>query len=64
MITTKEKTKRYVRYQEGADLYSMSLRKFTDIARDAGAVRKIGGMALVSVDCVDRYIESFAPRHI
>lgn len=30
------KKKKYVRYQEGADMYSMSVRKFQDLAKDAG----------------------------
>ena len=27
----KEKKKKFVRYQEGADIYSMSVRKFQDL---------------------------------
>ena len=37
----KEKKKKFVRYQEGADIYSMSVRKFQDLAKDAGAIYKV-----------------------
>ena len=33
--------KRFVRYREGAELYSMSERKFMDLAKDAQATYKI-----------------------
>jgi hypothetical protein len=43
-----KKTKmKFVRYKEGAEIYSMSVRKFQDLAKDAGAIYKVGKMALV-----------------
>ena len=54
-----EKEKKYVRYQEGADMYSISLRKFQDLAKDAGAIYKVGKMVLVKVDIMDAYLETF-----
>lgn len=53
------KKKKYVRYQEGADMYSMSVRKFQDLAKDAGAIYKVGKMALVKVAIMDDYLETF-----
>lgn len=49
----KEKKKKFVRYQEGADIYSMSVRKFQDLAKDAGAIYKVGKMALVNCEIFD-----------
>lgn len=54
-----DKEKKYVRYAEGAEMYSMSIRKFQDLAKDAGAIYKVGKMALVKVDIMDKYLETF-----
>jgi len=51
--------KKFVRYQEGAELYSMSLRKFQDLAKDAGAIYKVGKMVLVNCEIFDQYMETF-----
>lgn len=51
--------KKFVRYQEGAVLYSMSLRKFQDLAKDAGAIYKVGKMVLVNCEIFDQYMETF-----
>lgn len=58
-VKNNEKEKKYVRYQEGADMYSMSVRKFQDLAKDAGAIYKVGKMALVKVVIMDEYLETF-----
>ena len=55
----KEKKKKFVRYQEGADIYSMSVRKFQDLAKDAVAIYKVGKMALVNCEIFDQYMETF-----
>ena len=55
----KEKAKKFVRYQEGANIYSMSVRKFQDLAKDAGAIYKVGKMALVNCEIFDQYMETF-----
>lgn len=55
-----EKNKRkYVRYSEGAELYSMSKGSFMKLAKAAHAVYKIGSMALVNMELIDRYLETF-----
>lgn len=51
--------KKFVRYQEGAELYSMSLRRFQDLAKDAGAIYKVGKMVLVNCEIFDQYMETF-----
>ena len=58
-VRNNEKEKKYVRYQEGADMYSMSVRKFQDLAKDAGAIYKVGKMVLVKVEIMDAYLETF-----
>ena len=55
-----EKKKKYVRYAEGAQLYSMGLHSFENLAKDAGAIRKVKGVVLVNIEKVDAFIESFA----
>lgn len=51
--------KNYVRYSEGADLYSMSKGSFMKLAKEAHAVYKIGSIVLVNVELFDRYLETF-----
>jgi hypothetical protein len=55
-----KKTKmKFVRYKEGAEIYSMSVRKFQDLAKDAGAIYKVGKMALVNCEIFDKYLDTF-----
>ena len=54
-----EKKKKFVRYGEGSELYSMSLRKFQEIAKEAGAIYKIGKIVLVNCEILDEYLETF-----
>ncbi len=49
--------KKYVSYKEGAQLYSIGQHAFMDLAKDAGAVRKIKGRCLVNVEMVNKFIE-------
>lgn len=55
----KNSNKKFVRYKEGAEIYSMSIRKFQDMAKDAGAIYKVGKMALVNCELFDQYMETF-----
>lgn len=50
--------KKYVRYNEGAELYSMGIHGFMDLAKEAGAVRKVRGVCLVNLDIINEYIEN------
>ena len=43
---TKQNAKKFVRYQEGAEKYSMGLTKFTALAKEAKAVYKIDKVTL------------------
>ena len=42
--------KRFVRYKEGAELYSMSQSKFERMAKDAEATYKLDKLVLVNCD--------------
>ena len=54
-----KKPKRFVRYREGAELYSMCQTKFERLAKDAKAIYKVDRLVLVNLDILDRYLESF-----
>jgi hypothetical protein len=51
--------KRFVRYKEGAEMYSMCQSKFEDMAKDAGAVYKLNKLVLVNCDIFEQYLETF-----
>ena len=53
------KRKKFVRYAEGAELYSMGLTKFQELAKDAKACYKINQLVLVNLDVLDEYLENF-----
>lgn len=55
----KEERKKFVRYDEGAELYSMSKHSFMKYAADAGALYKINRITLVNTRLFEEYLESF-----
>ena len=55
---TKQKSK-YVRYKEGAALYSMCLSKFEEVAKQAQAVYKVGGVCLVNTEIFEKHLELY-----
>lgn len=56
------KNKRFVRYKEGAELYSMSQSKFERMAKDAEATYKLDKVVLVNCDLFEEYLETFRIR--
>ena len=50
--------KDYVTLKEGADYYNVTLKVFTRIAREAGAVYKIGKMVRIRRDILEEYLRS------
>ena len=58
-MKNKANAKRFVRYKEGAELYSMCQTKFEEIAKEAGAVYKLNKLVLVNCDILDDYLETF-----
>ena len=55
----KKLAKKFVRYQEGAELYSIGLTKFQELAKEAKAVYKIDKVALVNCEIFEKYLETF-----
>lgn len=51
--------KKFVRYDEGAVLYSVGLHTFQDLAKEAGAVYHVKRVVLVNTEKVDQYLEHF-----
>ena len=51
--------KKFVRYAEGAQLYSLGLHTFQEIAKEANAVYRVKRCILVKTDKVDEYLENF-----
>ena len=51
--------KRFVRYKEGAEIYSMCQSKFEQMAKDAKATYKVGKLVLVNCDIFEKYLETF-----
>lgn len=59
MIRTQCGNKRFVRYKEGAYLYSMSDREFFKLAHDAEAIIKRNAMVLVDTAVLDKFMEFY-----
>ena len=57
--TRKTNNKRFVRYSEGAEMYSMGKTKFQELAKDAKACYKMNRLVLVNVDILNEYLETF-----
>lgn len=51
--------KKFVRYEEGARLYSMGIHSFEDLAKEAGAIYRIKRIVLVNTEIIDAYMENF-----
>ncbi len=51
--------KRFVRYKEGAEIYSMCQSKFEQMAKDAKAIYKVDKLVLVNCDIFEDYLETF-----
>ena len=61
-MEAKVKKKDFIRYDEGAERYSMSKHSFMKLAQEAHAVYKINRITLVSVQIFEEYLESFVCR--
>ena len=55
---TKQYAKKFVRYKEGAEKYSLGLTKFQALAKEAKAVYKIDGIALVNCEIFEKFLEN------
>lgn len=59
MVQQKLERKRFVRYKEGAEIYSMCQSKFEQMAKDAKAIYKVDKLVLVNCDIFEKYLETF-----
>lgn len=57
--TGRQVKKKFVRIGEGSIMYSIGRHRFIEMARDAGAVYKVHGLVLVSIEIFDKYMEQF-----
>lgn len=55
----KVKNKKFVRYKEGAELYSMCQSKFEQMAKEAKAIYKVDKVVLVNCEIFEAYLETF-----
>ena len=51
--------KKFVRYKEGAELYSICQSKFEQMAKDAKAIYKVDKLVLVNCEIFEAYLETF-----
>lgn len=67
---TKEMMKKYVNASEGAVIYGIGKTRFMDLAKEAGAIYKVGKSALVNTSLFEEYMERFReparplPKHV
>ena len=59
MVERMKNGKRFVRYKEGAEMYSMCQSKFEKMAKDAKAIYKVDKLVLVNCDIFEQYLETF-----
>ena len=57
--TKNTNNKRFVRYSEVSEMYSMSATKLMQLAKDAKACYKVNQLVLVNLDIIDEYLETF-----
>ncbi|MBP3196770.1 MAG: hypothetical protein J6N21_07165 [Butyrivibrio sp.] len=51
--------KKFVRYAEGAELYSVGIHTFQEMAKEAGAIYRVKRCVLVNTQKIDEYLENF-----
>ena len=51
--------KKFVRYDEGAKLYSVGVHTFQELAKDAKAIYRIKRVVLVNTEILDDYLETY-----
>ena len=55
----RQAAKKFVRYKEGAEKYSLGLTKFQELAREAGVTYKIDKVVPVNCEIFEKYLETF-----
>ena len=51
--------KKFVKYDEGAAMFSMGIHSFMDLAKEAKAVYHIRRIVLVNTEIIEEYLENF-----
>lgn len=59
IIMNGQNMKKFVRYADGAKMYSMGKTKFQELAKEAQACYKIGQLVLVNTEILDKYLEKY-----
>ena len=57
--TNAKRKSKFVRYDEGAEMYSMCKNTFINLAHDAQAVYKVNRLVLVNTEILYEYLETF-----
>lgn len=57
--TTNQSRKKFVRYKDGAEIYSMCQSKFERMAREEKATYKLDKLVLVNTEIFEKYLETF-----
>lgn len=55
----KDVMKKYVNAAEGAVIYSLGKTRFMTLAKEAGAIYKVGASALVNTEIFEEYLEQY-----
>lgn len=56
---TNQSRKKFVRYKDGAEIYSMCQSKFERMVREAKATYKLDKLVLVNTEIFEKYLETF-----
>ena len=56
---TNQSRKKFVRYKDGAEIYSMCQSKFERMARETKATYKLDKLVLVNTEIFEKYLETF-----
>ena len=51
--------KKFVKYEEGAAMFSMGIHSFMELAKEAKAVYRIRRIVLVNTEIIEEYLENF-----
>lgn len=52
-------SKKFVRYKDGCEIYSLGLTKFKELAKEAKAVAKIDKVVLVDCEKFEKFLRTF-----
>ena len=55
--------KKFVRYKEGAERYSMGLHTFQELAKEAGAIQRVRRVVLVNTEIFEDFLENYRDEY-